>query len=409
MASLSALKEYYGSAATIGKQIKAEADRIMDETFDLDVTTRLCYIYDYFHDDVATRDLCEYGVNYTPVQGSAKIPVKLKFLIKSYKSLSKDDPDYYIQFTMSDWNKVIEDPQNQTIVPEYFADYSRHGVHYPIGLYVDIPDDRGVYWRWLVVYEDVANQFPKFGIVRCNHQLDWIANRPDGRYKRAMWGAQRTQSSYNSGIYTFDKTTVMENQTKFWLPWNSVSNEIFYNQRVILSMPMDVPITWQISKVENTIPKGVVSLALYQDTFNPKTDYVDKSDPNHWRMYADYYKFPAEPEVDNAESQEEIVPSGSCVVSSTTALFKVGGTWKTLTATLFDEDGTEIMSENYVWSFRMGDGTDATNLVETKAATADNKIKVKFLGDESYVGQQLIATCTANGITGEESFDVIFV
>ena len=109
MASLSALKEYYGSAATIGKQIKAEADRIMDETFDLDVTTRLCYIYDYFHDDVATRDLCEYGVNYTPVQGSAKIPVKLKFLIKNYKSLSKDDPDYYIQFAMSDWNKVIED------------------------------------------------------------------------------------------------------------------------------------------------------------------------------------------------------------------------------------------------------------------------------------------------------------
>ena len=381
----------------------------MDETFDLDVTTRLCYIYDYFHDDVATKDLCEYGVNYAPPRGSAKIPVKLKFLIKNYKSLSKDDPDYYIQFTMQDWNKVIEDPQNQTIVPDYFSEYTRFGIHYPIGLYVDIPDDRGVYWRWLVMYEDVANQFPKFGVVRCNHQLDWVSNRADGRYKRAMWGSQRQNPAYNSGIYSWDKTTAPQNQSKFVLPWNSISNEIFYNQRIILSMPMDIPLAWQISKIDNTKPKGIIAINLYQDQFNSKTDYVDKSDPNHWRMYADYYKFPAEPEIDQAESQAEIIPSGSCVVSSTTALFKVGGTWKTLTATFYNDSGEEITPESYTWSFRMGGGTDATNLVETKAATDDNKIKVKFLGDESYVGQQLIAACSASGITGEESFDVIFM
>jgi len=107
MAYLSALNSYYGTAASVGKQIKADADRIMDETFDLDVTTRLCYLYDYFHDDVVTSDLCEYGANYAPPEGSAKIPVKLKFLIKNYKSLAKDDPDYYIQFTMSDWNKGV--------------------------------------------------------------------------------------------------------------------------------------------------------------------------------------------------------------------------------------------------------------------------------------------------------------
>ncbi len=180
-------------------------------------------------------------------------------------------------------------------------------------------------------------------------------------------------------------------------------------------MPMDVPITWQISKVENTTPRGIVALALYQDTFNPKTDYIDKSDPDHWRMYADYNKFPAEPEVDETESQQEFIHSGSCVVSSTTALFKVGGTWKTLTATIFDEDNAEMTAESYTWSFKLGDGTDATNLVETKAATAANKIKVKFLGDESYVGKQLIAVCSAQvtggnqPIVGEESFDVIFM
>ena len=80
-----------------------------------------------------------------------------------------------------------------------------------------------------------------------------------------------------------------------------------------------------------------------------------------------------------------------------------------MTATLFSEDGTEITSDNYVWSFKLGDGTDATSLVETKTAAADNKIKVKFLGDESYVGKHLIATCSSQGITGEESFDVVFM
>jgi hypothetical protein len=200
-------------------------------------------------------------------------------------------------------------------------------------------------------------------------------------------------------------------QTKFWLPWNSVSNEIFYNQRVILSMPMDVPITWQISKVENTTPRGVVQLTLYQDTFNPKTDYVDKSDPDHWRMYADFFKFPATPEADDSESQEPIMPLGSVVVSSTTALFKIGGGYKTLTATYFTEEGAEIPAQSYSWSFRMDDGTEAE--VETKPGATDNKIKVKFLGDDSYVGRRIIATCTAtvedSEVQGEESFDIIFM
>jgi hypothetical protein len=80
-------------------------------------------------------------------------------------------------------------------------------------------------------------------------------------------------------------------------------------------------------------------------------------------MYADYYKFPAEPEVDEAESQVVEPPKGSGKVTSSTALFKIGGTWKTLTANFYDEDGVEITPDSYTWTFRLGDGTDATSLV----------------------------------------------
>lgn len=409
MASLSALNNYYGTKAAIGKQIKAEADRVMDETFDLDVTTRLCYLYDYFRDDESTRDLNVYGADYVPPEGSRKIPVRLKFMIKGYKSLAKDDPEYYIQFAMSDWNKVVEDPDNQTIVPDYFDEYKRFGIRYPIGLYVDVPDDRGVYQRWLIVYEDVANQFPKFGVVRCNHQLDWVINKPEGRFKRKMWGSQRTQNSYNSGIYSFDKSTVMQSQSKLWLPWNSVSNEIFYNQRIILSMPMDVPLTWQISKIENTTPMGIVMCTLYQDTYNPKTDYIDKSDPSHWRMYADYYKLPSAP-VDIQDEYSEDKPKGSLEIKSATNVVKINGGWKTLTAEVYDDQGTMVdTSDQFDWSFEFGDGSDISDLVSSEESTAENKIKIKFIGDESYVGKQLIATCTASGLTGKQSFDIIIM
>lgn len=412
MASLNALTSFYGAEPKIGKQLKTIADSVMEQTFYNDITTRRCYIYDYFSDDPETEDLEVFGTDYVPPEGSKKIPVDLKFMIKGYRSLAKDDPEYYVQFLPSEWNRVVEDPENQQIIPNYFQDrYGKFGVRYPVGLYIDAPDDRGRYQRWLVVYEDVANQFPKFGVLRCNYQLDWVIDKPEGRFKRKMWGVQRTQSSYNSGIYSFDKSTVMESQSRFWLPWNPISREIFYNQRIILSMPMDIPLCWQISKAQNTEPRGVLMLTLYQDTYNPVTDYIDKTDPDHWRMYADYYKFPATPEFSENEETEN-TPTGELRISSNTALVKIGGSYKTLTAMVYDENSEDITSNysSFSWSFALGDGTDATDLVTTSEVPGSaNKIKVKFLGDDSYVGQRLIATCTADDLTDEHSFDILFM
>ena len=61
-----------------------------------------------------------FGTDYVPPEESKKIPVDLKFMIKGYRSLAKDDPEYYVQFIPSDWNQVTEDPENQKIIPDYF-------------------------------------------------------------------------------------------------------------------------------------------------------------------------------------------------------------------------------------------------------------------------------------------------
>lgn len=176
-------------------------------------------------------------------------------------------------------------------------------------------------------------------------------------------------------------------------------------------MPMEVPLCWQISKAQNTEPRGVLMCTLFQDTYNPVTDYIDKTNPDHWRMYADYYKFPATPEFSENEETEN-TPTGELRISSNTALVKIGGSYKTLTATIYNENSEEITSDysSFSWSFALGDGTDATDLVATSEIPGSaNKIKVKFLGDESYVGQRLVATCTADDLTDEHSFDILFM
>ena len=146
-----------------GQQLKEMSDMFMQHTFDTDIGTKLCYIYDYYHDDQAD---IEYG--YNPTLSKTKFPVKLKFIVKTYKSMSKEDPEYHIMFEPDAWNSM-------SCKPDWFVkSYERLSVEFPVGLYVDIPDDRGVYRRWLVMYIEMANQFVKCGVLRCNYLFQCI-------------------------------------------------------------------------------------------------------------------------------------------------------------------------------------------------------------------------------------------
>lgn len=187
MLSFDDYKKKYSDVGTIGQQLKVMSDEVMQETFENDIGTKQCYIYDYYHDDQADK---EYG--YNPALSKTKIPVKLKFIVKTYKSMSKDDPEYHIIFEPDVWNSM-------SCKPDWFVkNYERFGVEFPVGLYVDIPDDRGVYRKWLVTYYEAANQFPKLGILRCNYFFKWIEDDGVYRYKRKVWGVNATQNSYTS-------------------------------------------------------------------------------------------------------------------------------------------------------------------------------------------------------------------
>lgn len=123
MPSFEDMQKLYANVGTHGQQLKAMADDVIQQTWDNDIATRQCYIYDYYHDDKP-----ELLRGYNPAECTDKIPVSLKFIIKSYKTVSKDDPEYHIQFEPSVWNSM-------SCKPQWFVDgYEKYGIEFPVGL-----------------------------------------------------------------------------------------------------------------------------------------------------------------------------------------------------------------------------------------------------------------------------------
>lgn len=251
-------KKRVGSTGTyMGEALKKQSDTLMDATFTRDIAYRKCYI-----------------------NGE---PVDAKYIVHTYYSISKDAVDYHIQF--------------------------RPGVHYPIGTYIDIPDDVGDYHRWLLINRSDEPQFPKYNALKCNWTFKWIV---DGVIHEQL-GVLRMRNNYNSGLWNNYLTTTPEQQTQFIVPTNPHTQTIYYNMRMLISENHINPTAWQTSKIEDTFPPGVIYITMTQDLFNPKTD-------NKELMIADYYADPVSP------SEEEL----SDIISyNGKAEVKVGGSYKT--------------------------------------------------------------------------------
>ena len=180
-------------AKTIGQIYKEQSDWAMEETWDNSITSKTCYIYDHFHDDFftdehgITRSLAE-GMTY---ENTNKTKIDAKFIIKSYLSMDKDQVEYYIMFRPSQPVRFNEDDD----LYYYEKIHSKYNSEFPIGLWCDIPDDRGVYHKWLICRNEPANQFPKYLVLPANYELMWVEKSGTQRIKRHMWSVLRMQSS----------------------------------------------------------------------------------------------------------------------------------------------------------------------------------------------------------------------
>lgn len=400
MPSFREAKRIYGSNLTIGQQLKQMSDMAMEETWDNNIQSKVCYIYDYYHDDQPDKK------DHMTYERTTNTRIDAKFIVKSYQSIDKDQVDYYIQFKPS---QPVEFTKNDQLY-YYEQDFRRkYGAEFPTGLYCDIPDEKGVYRKWMIILSEPANQFTKYLVLPINYNFMWIERNGKERIKRRMWAVLRSQNSYNSGLWTDLRFTTQENQDKVLLPLNSITDKIWYTDdqsktmRVLVSAFTDHPIAWKISKVENSQPLGIQRLTLYQTFFEQNHDYIEKdSDGYIIGMWADYFSDGVTP---TDPSTPTFLPSVYSKISASTDSLKVGGSYKTLTLNIFKDSDDDITKEysdaTFTWSCSIGD-EDWTDKVTWRPA-AYNQMKVKFPDDRSQLTKLITFKCTV--IKGDISFD----
>lgn len=186
---------------------------------------------------------------------------------------------------------------------------------------------------------------------------------------------------------------------------NDISATIFYNQRFIISAPIPEPLSWRLTKVEDVSPKGIRRLTFAQDIWDQHKDYIEKDmDGNIIGMYADYYLSNILP---NDYSQD--IPQSSITATITCSgkpQFKIGGSAKTFTITYKNEEG-EIIPDHEVgiWFLHIGEDQVANDLLTLSQDGA--KLKVKFLGDDSYIGKILTITNTSEDAAANLDVEIV--
>lgn len=384
------------NARTIGRIHKENSDFVMEYTWDTDVQSKTCYIYDYYHDDFyidefGNKTSLKDGMSY---ENTNKTKIDAKFIVKSHQSMDKDQVEYYLQFKPSQKTRFSEDDELYYFETDYRQRY--HNGDF-IGLYVDVPDDSGRYHKWLICRGEYSNQFPKYLILPCDYELMWIETDGQYRYKRRMWAVLRLQNSYTIGTYVDRYMTHLDNQNKIWLPLNSITEKIWYtdddsnNMRVIVSALTEHPTVWKITKCETVSPIGLQKLTLYTNFFNEHTDYVNIKTGE---MYADYYSSEIDPIDPNDNSSA--VPLVAAEITSSTSMVKIGGTYKSLVLNLLDNSNNDItdkyLNATFTWTCNIND-EDWTDKVIWHNGTLFNQKKIKLANDYSLIGQVLAIKC----------------
>lgn len=392
-------------AKNIGQIHKENSDFFMEETWDNDIQSKICYIYDFYHDDQPDRK------DHMTYENTTKHRIDAKFIVSKHQSIDKDQVEYHLQFRPS--QPVEFDERNPLF---YFQEnyHDRYGIEFPVGMYCDIPDEKGVYRKWIIVQKEDGNQFIKYLILPCDYRLCWVEKKGHQRIKRKMWGTQRIQQSYTIGTYTDRYFTRLDNQGKLWLPLNDITENIWYsdeeskNMRVIVGAPTAHPIAWRITKVENAKPVGIQKLTLYQDVYDQNKDYIERDESGHIvAMWADYYditSYPIDPDDEQCGNTDVV-----CKLNTTTPLIKIGGSYKLITAEYFDSSKINI-TENFLnntskWSFTI-DNIDVTDIISV-IQDAFNKIKIRFPNSRKYLGKLLnIRFDDSEGHTGTLELEI---
>lgn len=386
-----------------GRARKIQSDVIMDATFTQDIQYQVGYFFDYYHCSEENRLRLE---GFDPEQDTGPIPIDIKFIAHTKRTLEKDEVSMHIQFR----------PNHECAV-DYYKDVfeRRYNARYPVGLYCFLKGEDDIYRRWLVVStaDRDENQYPTWDVLMCDDVFRWIKN---GKYYEFP-GVSRSQNSYNSGLWTDYRFTQVEDQAKFCLPLNRDTETLFYNTYLVIDANvLENPRVWQISKVNRSNSKGIAVFTVAQDLENQhttKAEYDEYGNVTKWWADWDATVIPPMEAIHNDDfsptpPDDEPVPLpefSSYITCSGKPQIRIGGSAKTFTVTYKDADGNPIENTPDSWTFYIEGNSILSELLTL--TTQDNKVKVKFLGDDSYIGKIFTVKCSTGDVTASLDVEIL--
>lgn len=205
------------------------------------------------------------------------------------------------------------------------------------------------------------------------------------------------------------KTESVENQTKAILPYNDISKTLYYNTRIIISADLLQPISWRVTKVEGLAHKGNIMFTFAQDQFDQNHDYIERNEGgNLIGMWANYWEDSNLP----SDIPPEIPPQemgnvyAEITYAGTEPHIKVNGSYKKIILTYYDPTRESTDQTPGDWSYWIDD-TEVGDLIKVLETDTPNEIKIKFLGDEEYLGKILTVKNTRDNIVGTLQLQIV--
>ena len=342
--------------ANMSEMLRMQSNMVIEQTWDRDPNYRRVYV-------VKTN-------NGLPKVTDEHELVDVKFNVETYQRLTSDEPAYLLQF--------------------------RHGAEknnpdIAIGSYVYMEDEDGEWKWWLLVALDERPQFRQYHILETNWTLKWVVNNTI----HTCLAVQRYQNSYSSGLRSGTRIAGVDDMTAIWVPTNTSTQTIGYNQRFLISDIGRVPaLCYEVSKISDTSPIGLIKFSLTQTTFNETADNVDL-------MIADYWGSHVEPmEYDVAT---EISGTAAITYSGASATIKVGGSYKTFTPA-FSDEGVTVQS----WLISDENGDISSDTENYTIKYSGDLLKIKVAQNYNLIGRVIIVQVVGtDGSTAETSVEVI--
>ena len=288
---------------SVGRKVYEQSNLIMDRTFDRDPNYKIGKLYD--------------------VNGKFLEDIDFKYQYVFSYSVNKDKVEFLAQF------RPFYHPE-----VKYLAE---DGVE-RLGFYLDVPNDLDVLEKWLIFGRNDTLSFTRYNMLKCNRTFRWIV---DGKIQSAL-GVLRNRNNYNSGVWSDGFVTSVENQTAFFVPSNDITKTIDYDTRFMISDNKIHPRVYEVSKIEDAFPPGVIRVILIQTHYDPAKDNAELGICN-------YYNDAITP----INPVEEYKLNATLTFNGTNPYLTKAGNGRKITAVITDSSGNPITSITPEYSYKL--------------------------------------------------------